>query len=75
MTSAVDNDQFTKHITRPDLDCIASLKAAVEFCADRYDSVNHNYVSADLEPDLHARKSTSNVSAFFLDSSNSPAQD
>jgi hypothetical protein len=35
---------FKKLITAPDLDYIESLKAAVTFCADRYDSVNHNYV-------------------------------
>lgn len=42
--------EFIEYIaTRPGLDYIASLKAAVEFCADRYDSVNHNYVLRRLQ--------------------------
>ncbi|MDD5263229.1 MAG: hypothetical protein PHU43_00115 [Candidatus Bipolaricaulis sp.] len=35
---------YKSYVTRPGLDYIASLKAAVEFCADRYESVNHRYV-------------------------------
>jgi hypothetical protein len=35
---------FEKFITTPGLNYIEFLKAAVRFCADRYDSVSHNYV-------------------------------
>jgi len=44
MTSDADRKKLVKYVSRPGLDYIASLKAAVGFCADRYKSVNHYYV-------------------------------
>lgn len=35
---------FEKFITAPGPNYMESLKVAVKFCADRYDSVGHNYV-------------------------------
>ncbi|RPI08969.1 MAG: hypothetical protein EHM65_09665 [Acidobacteriales bacterium] len=39
-----DIEAFKLYMTRPGLDYISSMKAAVGFCADRYGSVNHGYV-------------------------------
>jgi len=40
---------YESYVTRPGLNYIASLKAAVGFCADRYESVNHRYVLRRLK--------------------------
>ena len=37
-------EAFARCVNAPGLDYGASLQAAVKFCADRYDNVNHNYV-------------------------------
>jgi hypothetical protein len=49
MTDEGAKAEFENFVSKPGLDYIASLKAAVKFCADRYSTVNHNYVLRRLK--------------------------